>query len=95
MAELVTLTTPISYTQTTTWEVRSLELDRDIPRVTIRVRDNRGEYLRHAYNSSTALTLISFMNTKNFASTSLQKEIIKRLQNDSVIGAGTISGTPD
>lgn len=95
MAELVTLTTPITYSNTTTFEVRYLEIDRDQPRITVKVRDNRGEYVRHTYTSTTALTLISFLNTKNFGSTSLQKEIIKRLQNDSVIGAGVISGTPD
>lgn len=95
MAELVTLTTPITHTATTDYEVRYLEIDRDVPRVTVRLRDNRGEYLRHAYASTTATALISLLNTKNFTSTSLQKEIIKRLQNDGVIGAGTISGTPD
>lgn len=95
MAELITLNTPITYTATTDYEVRYLELDRDLPRITIKLRDNRGEYLRHAYTSTTATALMNVFNTKSFASTSMHKEIIKRLQNDGVIGSGVISGTPD
>lgn len=95
MAELLTLTTPIANAATTDYAVRYLELNMDQPSVVVAVRDNRGVYVRHAYTSTTAMALMSFMNTKDFRSTSIQKEVIKRLQNDGVIGAGTVSGTPD
>ena len=93
MAELVTLATPLP--ALSTYRVNELHLNWGAQRISIGLVGTNGEALHHHYGSTTATALMNVFNTKNFSSTSLHKEIIKRLQNDGVIGAGTISGSPD
>lgn len=92
MAELVTLNTPL---QVTTYRVNELIFNWDAQRISIGLVGSDGFSKHHSYGSTTATALMNLCNTKNFSSTSMHKEIIKRLQTDGVIGAGTISGSPD
>ena len=94
MAELITLATPVSGPTLTNYSVRQIVFDRDLPRIEVRLKGNNGEDFRHIYQSTTATALMNVLNTKNFSSTSLHTEILKRLVNDGVL-AGTISGAPD
>lgn len=94
MAELITLTTPVTPPTLTTYTVRQLVLDRDIPRIEILLRGNNGESFRHTYTSTTATAFLNNLNTRNFTSTSMQTEILKRLNADGVL-VGSVSGSPD
>lgn len=94
MAELITLSSPVQPPSLTGYTVRELVLNRDIPRIEIRLRGNNGEDFRHTYTSTTATALLNNLNTRNFTSTSLQTEILKRLVADGVL-SGNISGSPD
>lgn len=92
MAELVTLNTP---TQVTTYRVNELHLNWDAQVIQIGLVGSDGFPKYASYGSTTATAFMNLMNTKNFSSTSMHKEILKRLQNDGLLGAGTISGSPD
>lgn len=92
MAEIVTLTVPPP--QLTTYKVNELYLNWDAARIDIGLKGTNGEAKHHSYGSTTATAFMSVLNTKNFTSTSLHKEVMKRLISDGVI-AGTISGTPE
>lgn len=93
MAELVTLTVPPP--QLTTYRVNELHLNWDAQSIQIGLKGTNGEAKHVGYGSTTATALMNVLNTKNFTSTSMHKEIMKRLQNDGLLGAGTISGSPD
>ncbi len=94
MAELITLTTPVTPPTLTTYTVRVITLDRNTPRIEIFLRGNNGESLSHTYTSTTATAFMNNLNTRNFTSTSMQAEILKRLAVDGVL-TGAVSGTPD
>ena len=94
MAELITLTTPITTPTLTTYRVFGLSFNWDTARIDIALRGTNGEEARHSYSSTTATALMNVLNTKNFTSTSLHKEILKRLTADGVL-SGNISGSPD
>jgi hypothetical protein len=92
MAELLTITSPPP--QQTTWKVNEIHFNWAAQSIQIGLIGTNNEAKHHSYGSTTATSFMSLCNTKNFTSTSMQKEVLKRLVNDGVI-AGTISGTPD
>lgn len=92
MAEIITLTSPPP--QLTTYRVNELHLNWDAQRIEIVLKGTNGEHQSHAYGSTTATAYMNLINTKNFSSTSLHKEIMKRLNSEGKV-VGTISGLPD
>ena len=94
MAELFTLTTPVTPPTLSSYSVRYIGFDRDLPRIEVRLKGNNGEDFRHTYQSTTASALMNMLNTKNFTSTSMHSEILKRLKADGVLD-GTVGGAPD
>lgn len=92
MAEIITLTSPPP--QLTTYRVNELHLNWDAARIEIGLKGTNGEQKSVTYGSTTATAYMNLINTKNFASTSLHKEIMKRLNTEGVV-VGTISGSPD
>lgn len=103
MAEIVTLTTPISKPSQTSVSFRRLELDAAARSVFIRWLGNNGEEGSAFYptpapagsSQPSGQDLIAALNTANLSSNSLVRRVLARLQLDGYIPAGTISGTPD
>lgn len=94
MAEIVTLTTPITTPNLTTYAVRMIAMDLDVPSIVIRLRGTNGENKVCSYSGVTATNLIVALNKANLSTNSLQKRCLERLIADGEI-AGTISGSPD
>lgn len=94
MAEVVTLTTPITTPNLTTYTVRMIAMDWDAATITIRLRGTNGETKMCSYNGATATNLMVALNKANLATNSLHKRCLDRLIADGEI-AGTVSGSPD
>ena len=94
MAELITLTTPITTPNLTTYYVNELHLNWGGKSISIGLVGTNGETKTGSYGSTTATAYMNLMNTKNFSSTSMHKEIMKRLNAEGIV-VGTISGSPD
>jgi len=94
MAELLTLTTPVTTPSITTWRVVSLLLDWDAATIAIGLRGSGAERLSHAYTGPNATTMMIALNKANLTSNSLHKRILTQLNADGIL-AGTISGSPD
>lgn len=92
MAEVLTLTAPISLT---TYKVRRLMMDWTDARIEIVVLASNGDKLAFVYSGSQATTLMIALNKANLTTTSLQARILNQLVNDGKLTAGTITGTPD
>jgi hypothetical protein len=94
MAEIVTLTSPITPPSLTTYSVRMIQMDLDVPTIVIRLRGTNGEIKTCSYAGATATTLMIALNKANLTSNSLQRRVLTQLIADGEI-SGTISGSPD
>lgn len=98
--ESVTLTSPASIGTRSTWQVNYLHIDLlPSPRIAVEVQDNLGNVVRDEHTSATAVTaatLLATLNTKNLstAGNSLVATLLKHLQTEGKIGAGSVVGTP-
>lgn len=64
------------------------------PKIKILLNGNNGHKISHSYEGITALNLLRYVNTANFSTNSLHKQLMNRLITDGVI-SGTITGVPD
>jgi hypothetical protein len=105
MAEIVTLTTPITRTSVNSFRLERLVIDVEHKSITVQwLGDNdlagSASYPTPAPAGSsqpsgaTLLTTLNKLNSSG-ANPSLVNRILARLQSDGYIGAGSISGTPD
>jgi len=94
MAELLTLTTPVTTPTLTTYAVRMISMDLDVPAILIRLKGTNGEVKVCSYNGATDTTLMIALNKANLSTTSLQKRVLQQLIADGEL-SGTISGSPD
>ena len=101
MAEILTLTTPITLPSTTTYRVRSFFIDPDAPSIKTDFESNLGERVvwRYIVNETTTKAqvdaAISFINQGKFKTIqgkSLQKFLIQEAQSIGILGTGSISG---
>jgi len=106
MAELVTLTTPITKPTQSTITIDRITIDVTAKAILIQWLGNNGEAASAAYPTPailnplgalqpTGAVLLNQLNTLNMSTTSLIKRVLQRLQTDGYIAAGTIAGTPD
>lgn len=101
--EIVTLTTPVTRSTRTTFQIERVIIDILAKSIMIQWKDNNGDgfsaiYPTPAPNGSlqpTGAQLLNTINNTNFTTTSLVKRIFQRLQTDGYIASGTISGTPE
>lgn len=63
--------------------------------VTIRLRSNAGATLTCTYEGQQAQDMMKWMNTANFSTTSMQKRILQKLEQDGKLPPGEITGAPD
>lgn len=98
MAEIVTLSSPITKPSITTYRVRNLALEWgntvEQAFISIMVVGPNNEEANFVYSGQIARTLLNQVNTMNLSTTSLQKRILQRLIADQHL-SGAISGTPD
>jgi hypothetical protein len=94
MAEIITLTTPVTTPNVTTWRVVFLGLDWESATISMGLRGSGGEKLNHAYTGPNATTLMIALNKANLTSNSLHRRILTQLHTDGIV-VGTISGSPD
>src|SRR3990167_7619399 len=101
MAEVLTLTTPVTTPDTTTWLVKTMFLDVDAPSVKIEIVSNLGEPFVWRYIVSDTVTeanvraALSFINQGKFMvnqGKSLQRWILEQIAADQNSKAGTVSG---
>lgn len=103
MAEIITLTTPISKPSQTIVKLDRLTIDVSTKSVYVQWLGENGEIGSAAYptpppNGSaqpSGQTLITTLNTANLTTTSLAKRVLQRIQLDGYIGAGSVTGTPE
>lgn len=103
MAEVLTLTTPVTKASQTTWRLDRLTVDYTQGSVFAQFLGNNGEIASAAYptpapagsSQPTGAQLITTLNTANLTSNSLNKRAVQRAQTDGYLAAGTVSGTPD
>lgn len=94
MAELITLSVPITTPSITDYRVVQLTLDWTNPAIVIGLRGGNGESQSFQYTGATATTLMQQLNVANLSVKSLHRRIIERLVADGKL-AGAISGSPD
>ncbi len=105
MAELITLTAPITKPSTTTVRIDRVVIDVEQKAITINWLGNDGLAGSASYptpapvgsSQPSGATLLTTLNKLNLsgANPSLVNRILTRLQSDGYIGAGATSGTPD
>lgn len=96
MAEQVALAAPVSVV-TSVWTLRNVILSLVNATITVELGSDSGGLLIKTYDSSTTptgATLLHTLNTANFSTNSLVKQVYARLQADGVLGAGSITGSP-
>lgn len=94
MAEHLTVTTPPVPAVDVSYRVSFIAFDWDEARIVIRLVGSNGEKIGHQYTGATASTLMRALNKLDLSALSLQRRVMQRLVNDSVI-TGEIGGTPD
>ncbi len=98
MAEQLDLTTPVTLPMLTHWRVFKLQLVHGVlpidSIVGVTLRGTNGELFVHTYAGITAQALLTFLNTANLSTQSLERRVLARLIADGVL-SGTISGSPD
>lgn len=101
MAEVVTLSNPVSVPAKASVSLLLLVLDVGKKTVEVTFVDNNGVEGRAFYTTPAAnghpsgQTLLATLNTANLTSNSLVKRVLSRLQTDGYIAAGSVVGTPD
>ncbi len=101
MAETVALTSPITHPNVTGCVLDKILIDVTNKALYIQWTGNTGEAFSASYPTPSpnaqpsGATLLHTLNTANFSTNSLVKQVFLRLQADGYITAGTISGTPD
>lgn len=99
MAETVSLNTPITHPSVNVFSITQVTINVVAQSIYIQwVGDNNEAFSANYPTPSpnaqpTGAALIHTLNTANFGTNSLVKQIFTRLQADGYIGAGTISGT--
>jgi hypothetical protein len=94
--EVHTLTAP-AVTTTSTYTISYVGLDVANSTIRVDIVSNTGLHVFKTYDASTTptgATLLHNLNTANFTTTSLVKQVFNRLQADGVISAGSVSGIP-
>lgn len=103
MAEIITLTTPITKPNQTIVKLERFIIDVGAKSVMVQWLGENGEVGSAVYptpapagsSQPSGQTLISTLNTANLTTTSLAKRVLQRIQLDGYVGAGTIIGTPE
>lgn len=100
--EIITLQTPLTKPSQTTVSIERITFDRVAQSVAVQWTGNNGEAASWVYTTPasgavarTGASLLSLVNTRNFASNSMIKQVLQLLQTDGLIAAGSVSGTPD
>jgi len=103
MAEVLTLTTPVSTANIVTWDVKNIYLDKETPSIKVTLANNLGQrYVYRAVVENGTVTAadiivgLSFINQGKFKtvqSKSLEKWLIDKIKAELPQFAGTVSGT--
>ena len=102
MAKILTLTTPISTANLTTWDVVNVWLDKEAPALKATVKSNLGERRSIAFipdgtvTPAQILTGLSFINQGKFMTVQgidLEDWLLKKIAAEVPGFAGTVSGT--
>ncbi len=94
MAEVVTLTTPITPPARTGYTFCRLVLDLEAQVVQAVVRGTDGVEVHGEWAGATAVGLMTTLNTANLTTNSLVKRVFTKMASDGLIPVGTVSGTP-
>jgi hypothetical protein len=94
MAEIFTLTTPITQPTRTTYIVERLILDWSAQVIQVYLMGSDGIEVFNQWTGPQATALMTALNTANFTTNSLYKNILLQLIAAGKIPAGTVSGTP-
>lgn len=105
MTEILTLTDPIMHPSATTYQVKSFFIDPYAPSIKTDFESNLGDRVTWRYvvaegkvTQAQVDAAISFINQGKFKTIqgkSLQRFLIDEAQSRGVLGAGSVSGTPD
>ncbi len=94
MSEQLDLTAPIVPPSRTTYAIKSLVLDWNAQVIQVRLMGSDGVEVLAEYGGTTAVSLMTVLNTANLSILSLHKRILQKLVTDGKLPAGTVSGTP-
>jgi hypothetical protein len=94
MSEILTLTTPIVPATRTTYIVERLMLDWSAQVIQVYLMGSDGVEVFNQWTGAAATTLMTQLNSANFTTNSLYKNILLQLIAAGKIPAGTVSGIP-
>ena len=93
--EQLVLTTPETTASVTTWSVDAMSLDRSAAHVSFRLLGSGGERKTVTVSGADATTYMKALNKRNATVRSNEKWTIEQLQTAGLLGAGSVTGTPD
>ncbi len=94
MSEQLDLTSPIAPPTRTAYTFSRLVLDLDAQVIQAVVRGTDGVEVRGEWVGSTAVALMTALNTANLSSLSLVKRVLQKMVTDGKLPAGSVSGSP-
>lgn len=95
MAEVLSLTTPISTAARTTYQVVALSLDLEAASIQAVLKGSDGIKITISWDGAQATSLMISLNKANLTSNSLQRRVITQALTDGKLPAGTVTGSPD
>ncbi len=94
MSEQLDLTTPITPPMRTSYAFSRLVLDLDSQVIQAVVKGTDGVEVRAEWTGSTAVSLMTILNSANLSTTSLVKRVLQKMVTDGKLPAGSVSGIP-
>lgn len=94
MAEILTLSTPVTSPTITNYKLVALSFDIEAQSISMTAKSNTGSYLSRVINGAVAVTLMNQLNTANLSVKSLQRRVLEymAMQGDFT---GSVIGLPD
>lgn len=92
MAEILTLTSPISIT---TFDIVRVDFQWRDSRILVEFSDTTGKVIPAIWEGTAARNLMISLNKANLTSNTLRARIFSQAVTDGKLPAGTVTGTPD
>jgi len=93
--EQLVLTTPETTPSVTTWSIDETHLYRSAARASFRLLGSSGEQKAITISGADAITYMKALNKRNGNTKSNEKWTLEQLQAAGLLGAGSVTGTPD
>jgi hypothetical protein len=93
--ESITLTTPQTFVSITDWHIIRIDMNRREQKFFLEAQSNTGLVAEYLESGDAAMTTMKALNKADLSVKSLERRALEYLQAKGVIGAGSVTGTPD